>query len=186
VAQAPGTLILVVGPSGVGKDTLIAAAKSQLVDTGRYHFPRRMVTRKTVVALEDHDSTSPAEFGALRHSGAFALSWDAHGLSYGVPVGIDAELAAGRSVVVNVSRKIIGAAQAKYPRCAVILIDASPEIRAARLAGRGRETENEVLERLRREGAALPDGISVTRIDNSGPLAEGIAAFISALSRIAG
>ena len=180
-----GTLILVVGASGVGKDTLIAAAKAQLAGDLRFHFPRRVVTREAVAALEDHDSISGDDFEMRRRDGAFALHWDAHGLRYGVPTSIDAALAAGTSVVVNVSRKIIGGAREKYRRCEVILIEASVGVRAGRLAGRGRETAAEVSARLQREGEALPAGVVATRIDNSASLDAPVAAFVSAVVQLA-
>lgn len=170
----------------MGKDTLIAAAKAQLADDARFHFPRRVVTREAVAALEDHDSISAVDFETQLRAGAFALSWDAHGLRYGVPASIDASLAAGSSVIVNVSRKAIGAARETYRNCAVVLIEASTEVRAARLAGRGRETAAEVSARLLREAPAVPTGVATTRIDNSGSLDAAVAAFISAVVRLAG
>lgn len=182
----PGTLILVVGASGVGKDTLIAAAKAQLASDRRYHFPRRVVTREAIVEIEDHDSVTADDFEVLVRDGAFALHWDAHGLRYGVPVSINAALGAGASVVVNVSRKIIGEARATYGKCAVVLIEASVETRAARLAARGRETAGEVSARLQREGEVLTKDTVTTRIDNSGSLDAAVAAFVSAVVRPAG
>lgn len=180
-----GTLIVVVGPSGAGKDTLIAAAKAQLAGDPRFHFPRRAVTREAFAALEDHDSVSVDAFEAQLQAGAFALTWEAHGLRYGVPVSIDAILEERRSVVVNVSRKVIAKAREKYPRCAVILIDASIEVRTARLARRGREAPGEIAARLRREVAALPEGVAATQIENSGLLEVAVAAFTSTLIRLA-
>ena len=102
-----------------------------------------------------------------------------------MPAAIDAALAAGQVVVVNTSRRVIERAMEKYPRCFVLVVTARPEIRAARLAGRGRETAEDVAARLAREGAPVPAGIEAQEIDNSGVLADGIAGFVSALNTIA-
>lgn len=181
-----GALVLVVGPSGAGKDTLIAGAKAALVDDGRFAFPRRIVTRVAVTALEDHDSVAPETFAAHQARGAYALDWQAHGLSYALPIAIETAMAAGQVVVANVSRHVVPAALAKYGNGQVLLVTARPEIRAARLAGRGRESAVDVAARLSREGPLMPAGIDVEEIDNSGSLAEGIGRFTVALLRIAG
>lgn len=172
-------LVLVVGPSGAGKDTLINAAKVALAGDRRFVFPRRVVTRTAVAALEDHDSVTPAEFALHAANGAYALQWEAHGLSYGLPASIGDDIAAGRVVVMNGSRAMVGTARDAFPGTAVILIEASPDVRAQRLAGRGRETTAEVAARLARE---VPDGIpNAIRVDNSGAVADGIARFLAAL-----
>lgn len=172
-------LVLVVGPSGAGKDTLINAAKAALATDHRFVFPRRVVTRTAMAALEDHDSVTPAEFALREANGAYALSWEAHGLHYGLPAIIVDDIAAGRVVVVNVSRAVVGAARAQFPAAVAVVIDAIPAVRAERLAGRGRETAAEVAARLAREvDAPIPDAI---RIDNSGAVADGVARFLAAL-----
>ncbi len=177
----PGALVLVVGPSGAGKDTLMGAAKAQLADDPNFIFARRVITRDAVAALEDHDTIDLPGFKAARDRGDYALHWEAHGLCYGVPVSIDGEIAEGRTVVMNGSRRMIGDAQARYPRSMVALITADPAVRAKRLAGRGRETEAEIAARLAHEGAPVPDGIETVRIDNSGDLDTAVAALIRAL-----
>jgi phosphonate metabolism protein PhnN/1,5-bisphosphokinase (PRPP-forming) len=184
--MAAGALVLVVGPSGAGKDTLIAGAKAALGEDGRFVFPRRIVTRQAVAALEDHDSVAPEVFAAAKARGAYALDWQAHGLSYGLPIALEAEMAAGRVVVANVSRHVVPAALEKYGNGHVLLVTARPEIRAARLSGRGRESAEDVAARLRREGPLMPAGVAVEEIDNSGTLDEGIGRFTQALLRIIG
>ena len=179
----PGALVLVVGPSGAGKDTLMAAAKAQLADDPTFVFARRVITRDAVASLEDHDTIDLPGFDAARARGDYALSWEAHGLCYGVPVAIDAAIAEGRTVVMNGSRRMIGDAQARYPRSMVALITADPAVRAKRLAGRGRETEAEIADRLAHEGAPVPDGIETVRIDNSADLDTAVAALIRALKQ---
>ncbi|HEY9012067.1 MAG TPA: hypothetical protein VIN06_13710 [Devosia sp.] len=81
----------------------------------------------------------------------------------------------------NGSRRMIGDAQARYPRCMVTLITADADVRAKRLAGRGRETEAEIAARLAHEGAPVPDGIETVRIDNSGDLGTAAAALVKAI-----
>ena len=176
-------LVLVVGPSGAGKDTLINAAKAALANDPSFVFPRRVVTREAMVALEDHDSVSDAAFAKAEAAGAYALSWNAHGLRYGLPASLRDDLAAGRTVVFNASRAMVATAKEKFPGTRVILVEATTEVRAKRLSGRGRETEAEVAARLAREvPAALPDAI---RIDNSGALEDGIGRFTAALRQLA-
>ncbi|HEY4199507.1 MAG TPA: phosphonate metabolism protein/1,5-bisphosphokinase (PRPP-forming) PhnN [Devosiaceae bacterium] len=176
-------LVLVVGPSGAGKDTLINAGKAALADDARFVFPRRVVTRQAMAALEDHESTSLEDFERAEASGAYALSWGAHGLRYGLPAALVDDLKAGRTVVFNGSRAMVATAVAKFPGTRVVLIEATAAVRAKRLSGRGRETEAEVAARLAREvPAALPDAI---RIDNSGALDDGIASFVMALRSLA-
>lgn len=170
-------LVLVVGPSGAGKDTLIAAAGELLAGDPRFVFPRRLVTRMAIAELEDHDTLSWEQF----RSGAFALSWEAHGLGYALPLGIEDDLRAGRTVVVNVSRRIIADAIVKHPGTRVLVIAADPAVRARRLAGRGREGEAEIAARLAREVDDPPAGIRTIVIDNSTSLDNAIAAFVAAL-----
>lgn len=172
-------LVLVVGPSGAGKDTLINAAKAELASDNRFVFPRRVVTRPAVASLEDHDSVSPEEFALREANGAYALSWEAHGLRYGLPAGIRDDIAAGQVVVMNSSRAMVATARVRFPGTVVLLVEARPEVRAQRLAGRGRETAAEVAARLAREvDAEIPNAV---RVDNSGAVAEGVSRFVAAL-----
>jgi ribose 1,5-bisphosphokinase len=152
----PGTLVVVVGPSGAGKDTLIGLARAQCTDDPRIIFPRRIVTRETSSA-EDHDSVSPAQFEAAKAGGAFAFFWEAHGLKYALPAAIDADLKTGRTVICNVSRAVIGELRARYAKVVVVLLTAPKEVLLARLAKRGREDDRDMAQRLER---ALPNDLS--------------------------
>jgi len=167
-------LVLVVGPSGAGKDTLMAGARAALADDARFRFVRRVITRPAEAGGEDHTPIDAEGFARALAAGEFALSWEAHGLRYGIPADIAADLAAGRVVVANVSRTVIAAAAERMP-VTVLEITAPPDVLAARLAGRGRETAADIAARLKRE-VTLPAGVTVRRVMNDGRVEDGIAA----------
>jgi ribose 1,5-bisphosphokinase len=179
-----GALVLVVGPSGAGKDTMIRHAQAALAADARFSFPRRIVTRAADPSLEDHDTVEPAEFARQKLRGDYALDWEAHGLSYALPGSIDATIHAGRIVVANGSRRIVARAVEKYSRCHILVVTARPEVLAERLKARSRETVEEIAARLDRE-AMLPPAVMPILIDNSGPIETGARRFIDALLRIA-
>jgi phosphonate metabolism protein PhnN/1,5-bisphosphokinase (PRPP-forming) len=184
LTRAAGMLILVVGPSGAGKDTLMAAARAALADDATFRFVRRDITRPAEAGGEDHNPVNPAVFAERRATGAYALCWGAHGLEYGVTADIAADLAAGRVVVANVSRGVIAEAARRYP-VMVLEITAPPAVLAARLAARGRETAEDIAGRLARE-SALPPGVDVVTVMNDGTIADGAAKIVAMLSRAAG
>lgn len=172
----PGRLILVVGPSGAGKDTLIDVARARLAGRADIHFARRLVTREAG-AGEAHGTLSEADFAARRDR--FALCWDAHGLSYALGEDVRDWLEAGHTVIANGSRAALPVARARFARVAVVHVTAPPDVRARRLAARGRESEADILQRLARAPAldTTPD----LEIVNVGTADEGgarLAAFV--------
>ncbi|MGV8831653.1 MAG: phosphonate metabolism protein/1,5-bisphosphokinase (PRPP-forming) PhnN [Devosia sp.] len=185
MARPLGSLVLVVGPSGVGKDTLIDGARHALGNDQRFVFVRRVVTRPADIELEEHNPMEPAAFAKAEAAGRFCLCWDAHNLRYGLPISVDTDLALGKIVVASVSRHVVAQARAQYPASAVVLITAEISRRAERLIKRGRENRDQVTARLARESAPVPSGINPVIIDNSGPVAIGVTAFVMALRTIA-
>jgi ribose 1,5-bisphosphokinase len=156
-AIGPGRLVLVVGPSGAGKDTLLALAQAACADA-RIVFPRRVVTREAS-SSEDNAQISPEQFRLAMARGDFAARWQAHGHSYGLPRAIDDDVRAGRTVVANVSRTVVEAMRHAYADVTVVSITAPPDVLAERLAARGRSSDGQLQNRLRRavDSAATPD-----------------------------
>ena len=164
-----GAFVAVVGPSGAGKDTLLAHAKAALADEPQVEFVRRVITRPCDGTTEDHDTLTDGEFLKAQADGAFALAWEAHGLRYGLPADIDRAIENGHVAVANVSRGALPALRERYANVAVVEITADPEVLAARLAGRGRESRGEVLARLARTISCDTTGPNAIALDNGGP-----------------
>ena len=123
-----GTLHLVVGPSGVGKDTLIAAARAARPDLA---FPTRVITRPAGPG-ENHEPVSEAEFARRLALGEFALHWRAHGLAYGIPAAVETALSACRGGVINVSRAAVAEARARFAPVRLLALTAAPRPRSPR------------------------------------------------------
>jgi phosphonate metabolism protein PhnN/1,5-bisphosphokinase (PRPP-forming) len=172
-AEETTMLVLVVGPSGAGKDSLLNAARQAFRDDPQVHFARRVITRPADPDGENHEPVTEAEFAARD----FALSWSAHGLRYGI-TAVDTS----QVVVANVSRGVIATAASQHP-VRVIEVTAPPEILAARLAARGRETAADVARRLDRS-ALIPPGVAVETVCNDATLAIGVEQFVAALRRV--
>ena len=112
-----GSFVAVVGPSGAGKDTLMTGAARHPALDPRICFARRVVTRAALVESEDHDSLDKSDFARAKDEGTFAITWAAHGLHYGLPRGLIGDLASGRIVVANLSRRALDEAATTPGRC---------------------------------------------------------------------
>ena len=177
-------LVLIVGPSGAGKDTLLNGARAALDGNVRFRFVRRIITRVPgPAATEDHDTVTAQAFTALQAAGGFALSWRAHGLHYGIPADIGIDLAEGRIVVANVSRTVVAEAAERFA-VTVIEVTAPADILARRLAARGREDAVDMARRLTRQ-SDLPLPSPRDTIANDGTEAAGIGKLTHALRRLA-
>jgi ribose 1,5-bisphosphokinase len=164
-AIGPGRLILVVGPSGAGKDTLLGLARAACADDGSIVFPRRVVTREAS-SFEDNEQMSLEAFRQGRSQGDFAVHWEAHGHCYALSCAIDDDIRARRTVVANVSRTVVEALRRAYADVVVILITAPAEILAERLAARARSSDGRLADRLGRavdDAATAPD-VTITNV----------------------
>jgi ribose 1,5-bisphosphokinase len=157
-AVGTGRLVLVVGPSGAGKDTLLDLAKAACAEDANIIFARRVITRESS-ASEDNHEVSLEAFRAAQARGDYAMHWEAHGHCYALPRAIDDEFRAGRTVVANVSRTVIDTLRRAYAGVVVVLITAPPQVLAERLAARGRSSDGMIEHRLGRtiDSSASPD-----------------------------
>jgi len=165
-------LIYVVGPSGAGKDSLLAWLTAHWPGPGRLHTARRTITRPVQAGGEAHEPVTAAEFDGLLARGAFALHWAANSMTYGIR---HEELAqpAGSCVCVNGSREHLASALVQWPGLKVLHVTAPLDVLAQRLQARGREAATQRASRLVRS-PPLPaiDSANLCQVCNDGPLEE--------------
>jgi ribose 1,5-bisphosphokinase len=177
--MSAGYLYYVMGPSGVGKDSVLAWVREHGTAHGVL-CAHRYITRPAHAGGENHVALSEAEFRSREQRGLFALTWQAHGLHYGIGNEVAHWLARGADVLVNGSREAFLMACERFPSLRPVLITASPQAIANRLAARGRESDEEIAARIARLNAyPAPPGSVVIR--NDGTLADAGACLLQAI-----
>ncbi len=183
---ASGHLVLVVGPSGAGKDAVMMGARAALKAEDNVVFPRRFVTRLSNPDAEDHVSMTEMEFAVAVADGAFALWWRAHGNSYGIGRFVESHLDSGAIVVVNCSRASVTDARDRFAKVTVIEITAPEDVLVRRIVARGRETPEQARERVLRKVPDYPSGVRVERVVNDRSLDEAVRRFCAILRSLDG
>jgi len=176
-----GTLFLVVGNSGSGKDSIIKAVLERYPsELKSIRLTQRYITRPPS-ENEDNISVSPEEFRKMSKQDKFALKWHIYGLDYGVPIKIDSWLKKGHPVLVNVSRTIVKKACEIYRNLKIIFIEVPFEITLKRLKARARESGKRLEERIERakKNQKFPDADFI--VDNSEELENAINQFLNYL-----
>ncbi|MDF1609452.1 phosphonate metabolism protein/1,5-bisphosphokinase (PRPP-forming) PhnN [Hoeflea sp. YIM 152468] len=170
-AAGRGRLVVVLGPSGAGKDTLMEFARRAFAGSDDIVFVRRAITRAADAGNEDHVAMTEVEFDAAVEDSRFCLTWSANGLRYGLPRTLQTHLAAGKIGVVNGSRGAWSVIKTVFPSAVAVEIAVDPIILAQRLRSRGRESAAEIAERIKR-AEGLKSAIDADMvIDNSGAVA---------------
>jgi ribose 1,5-bisphosphokinase len=181
-ALRSGRLVYVIGPSGAGKDSIIAYARARLAEDPVTVFPRRHITRPAESGGEDHIPISAAEFDSTYAANGFALAWRGNGHGYGIDRSIDDALAIGQHVVMNGSRAYLAEAAARYAGLKPVLIGIDAAVLRQRLVARGRESAAEIEARVERAAAfERVEHPELAVIANDGPLAQAGEAFLALL-----
>jgi ribose 1,5-bisphosphokinase len=166
----PGRLFYLVGPSGVGKDSLLQWLQQRVPADAGVVFAQRTITRASHPS-ESYEATDVATFWQHAASGQFSMIWQANDLCYGVRRGIEADLKSGRDVVINGSREYVPQLRRAFPDAHIVWIEADAATIQERLESRRRESGPALLRRIDRAMRfAAPTEPNVIRLDNSGPL----------------
>ena len=178
-------LIYVVGPSGAGKDSLLAWLQARQPPLAGVHWARRTIVRPTQPGGEAHESVTAAQFEQLLADGAFAMAWRANGTGYGIRKTELAPLAHGAWGLVNGSRAHLPVAQALYPGLHVLHITASADTLRRRIAARGRENAAQTEQRLAR-ASAFSRPVNSVEVHNDGTLEDAGQQLLTRLRSLPG
>jgi guanylate kinase len=158
IEGAPGAqLVIISGPSGVGKDTIIDALRRRPRDPD-YHYVVTCTTRAPrpgeVDGISYHFVDRPT-FLTLRDSGGLLEANEVHGHWYGTPRSeVSDALVSGRDVILKID--VQGAQQVKErveEALLIFIVPPSMETLFARLRARATETADEL--EVRQRNAAI-------------------------------
>jgi guanylate kinase len=158
VAGAPGALLVIVsGPSGVGKDTVISSLCTIPTEPERYFVvtcttrPRR----EYEVDRVHYNFLTEAEFTRKRDGGGFLEANLVHGHWYGTPRDeVRGALVAGRDAILKIDVQGAAVVKQKVPEALLVfLVPPSLEDLFSRLQARATESADEL--DIRQRNAAL-------------------------------
>lgn len=169
-------IILIIGPSGVGKDTLLKSIKEDYRD--RVNFVRRYISR-IPDKNEDNFFIEESAFSILQTNNFFISSWQAHKNSYGIS---KTSIKKGVNII-SISRSKIKDFEENYEKVFTINISVKREVLKSRLEKRGRETKEEIEKRLNRSYEKIK-ARNLIEFDNSFSEEESKKEFIKLIEKI--
>lgn len=176
--MAYGTLYIIVGPTGSGKQALIDTVLEVRGDIRRAPL---------IVSAQNSDnpgvvgSIAPDRFRHLMRDRAFALQWDCDGLRYGFTHDAARQLRDGQSLIISCDMAVLEEAQDLFPHTRVIYVTARIDILRRRLCSMNYGSEREIdmhISQAMRFRPRMPD---MTTVDTSDSIAAGARAMVQAI-----
>jgi guanylate kinase len=158
-----GIIFILSAPSGAGKTTIYRAALNEIAGLEFSVSLTTRAPRNGEANGVDYSFVSEEEFKRRQSSGELAEWARVFESSYGTPrAPLDAAVASGRDILLDIDIQGARQIRAKYPRDAVSIFVLAPSLEelAGRLRGRGTEDDAKIRHRLdkaRDEAEAYPE-----------------------------
>jgi ribose 1,5-bisphosphokinase len=167
-------IILIVGASGVGKDSLLKSLKGKM----DINFVKRYITREPD-QNENNYYIDDEAFDRLKKDAFFVSTWEAHTNKYAIAKN---QIVDGLNLI-SISRGAIKDFENYFDNVITIEITLSKDMLYKRLKNRGRECEEQIQKRLERSYSKI-EAKQIIQFDNSKSIKESSADFLELLKRI--
>ncbi len=167
-------VILIVGASGVGKDTLIKKIKDKV----EANFVKRYITREPDNNESNYYVDNEA-FESLDDDSYFISTWEAHNNRYGIA---SSHIKKGLNII-SISRGAIKDFEDRFDFVTTINIILSKEHLFERLKNRGRESNEEIQKRINRSYPTI-DAKSLIEFNNYKSIEESAEDFIKLIQKV--
>lgn len=164
-------IVLIVGPSGVGKDTLLRNVKDKI----QANFVTRYITR-IPSADESNFYIDEKAYEILLNNDFFISGWEAHNNKYAIAKN---QIIEGLNII-SISRGSIKDFEKVFDNVITINITLPRNILYERLKIRGRENEKQIQERLNRSYESI-DTLNLIEFINDKPIEESTDEFLRIL-----
>ncbi len=180
-----GILLVIAGPSGVGKGTIGKLLLSREPGLAWSVSATTRPPRPGEVEGDDYFFMGRDEFDAMREAGGFIESFEVYGQSKGTPKAAVLErLASGGDILLEVDVQGALAVRTSIPEAVLVFLRApSPDAQRERLVGRGADDDEQIDRRLATaaEEEALMDHFDEVVInDDPERAAQAVAAILMA------
>jgi guanylate kinase len=148
--SSPGVLLVIAGPSGVGKGTIVSRLKQREPTLSWSVSWTTRPPRAGEVDDVDYHFTTREEFERLRDADGFLEWFEVYGDLKGTPeAAVREDLAAGKDVLLEVDVNGALAVRRKYPEALLVFVrPPSREEQRLRLERRGQDTPEQIERRL--------------------------------------
>jgi guanylate kinase len=163
--MSTGVLLVIAGPSGAGKGTIVQRLKER-EPTLRWSVSwTTRAPREGEVEGVDYHFATREEFERLRDAGGFLEWFEVYADLYGTPdAPVREHLAAGHSVLLEIDVQGALAVREKYPEAVLVFVrPPSREEQRARLERRGKDSPEQIERRL---AAAADEERQAARFDH--------------------
>lgn len=167
-------IVLIVGASGVGKDTLLRSIQNKT----QFNFIKRYITREPDDNEQNYYIDSEA-FERLKKDNFFISTWEAHSNKYGIAKN---QIIDGVNII-SISRSTIKDFEKYFENVVTVEITLSKDVLYERLKNRARENEEQIQKRLARTYENI-EAKNIIQFDNSASVELSTSNFITLLERI--